>query len=118
MPFSQQFNGPVNNVYNVEGSLILGPNSGVDDFKQQLVNVGKQIDHDSALDSSVRKKVASELSAAHAEASSKKPDGSTVKSHLDKAAAVVESASKLTVKTGALAKTLVALGTWAIGALS
>jgi hypothetical protein len=118
MSFSQTFNGPVNNVYNIEGDLILGPSSGIADFRSQLVTVSSQIDHDAKLDPSVKEAASAEVQAAHTEAQSVKPDASVIKSHLDKAADAVKSASALTVSAGALAKTLFDLGTWAVHALA
>jgi chromosomal replication initiation ATPase DnaA len=112
MPFNQTF-GTVNNVYNVEGSLILTANSSPQDLAAQLAALRSEIAAMAGLPEPHRRAVESELAAAEAASAAPSPDGATIKSHLDKAGATLESAAGFAERAGAFAKTVFSVGKWA-----
>ena len=112
MQVNQQFHGPVTNVYNVEGTLILSQDSSAEDLARELSAMRSKLEA-AGLDPTTRKAAEAEIAAAEAEAASPAPKGGTIKRHLDAAAGTLESATSVASSVAGLAKTLFSMGKWA-----
>lgn len=118
MGFNQQYQGPIQNVYNVEGNLVLSGNSAAPDLVRQLTTLQQEIASLKGLDTAAHKVIEGEVVAAEAEGRSADPDGDLIKTHLEKAAGILEGASGVAERGGKLVKTLVDVGKWAAATLA
>jgi len=116
LAFTQTYQS-VTNVYNVEGTLVLTAQSKPDDLAQQIAAVRAALAAEPALDAPTRAQAAAELDKAEAASKAEKPDGTTIKGHLESAGKMLTSAASVASGAATIAKTLFALGTWAAAVL-
>jgi hypothetical protein len=111
--FVQTFHGPVQNVYNVNGDLLLSPQSSTPDFQKTLQELKRQIDGLLELDPERRKELSADLDAAARETAREKPAKGVIVARLSTVQAMLE-ATKETVK-GAwdVAKIVAQAAAWA-----
>jgi hypothetical protein len=117
MKVEQHFYKRVQNVYNVDGTLILSAESRTPDLVREIANMRAQVAALDELEGSTRQEVTAELAAAEAESKTAAPKGATIKAHLDSAAGALEGASGVAENAGKLAKTLFDIGKWAAALL-
>lgn len=118
MKLTQNFHGSVGNVYNVDGTLILSADSKAPDLIRELVSVRAQIAALPGLAAPVRQQVESSLDAATAEGQAGRPNGTTIKAHLDSAAGTLDSATEVAERASKLAGVLGGIGKWAVALFS
>jgi hypothetical protein len=113
MPFTQTYHGPIHEVYNVDGTLMLNRSSGPPDLAQSLTRVKADLAALPDLPPKDRQKIEASIDSALTEAKSGKPDGETIKARLDGAAEAVRSAAGFAESGQKLAETIIAIGKWA-----
>src|SRR4051812_14396534 len=95
MPFTQTYHGNIQEVYNVDGTLLLNRSSGPPDLAQGLARLKAEIAALPDLRPEARKAIEAGIDAALVEAKSAKPDGPAIKTRLDGAAETLKSATGL-----------------------
>ena len=113
MQLTQHFHGPVHNVYNVDGNLILSSESKAPDLIREIENLRAAVAALPALAQPARETIDARLTAAKTEGNAPRPRGATLKTDLDDAAAILKGATGAAEQAGKLAKTLGDIGEWA-----
>jgi hypothetical protein len=113
MPFKQTFTGAIQEVYNVDGTLMLNRQSGPPDLASALIRLRAEIDALPALSPEERKKIDLSLNAALSEAKSGKPNGKALSEHLESASQTMSAISGLAESGRKMVEVLISIGKWA-----
>ena len=111
--FEQHFHGPVENVYNVNGDLILSKSSTAPDLARELKTLRAQVAELPKLDAPAKETTVKAVDAAIEEAQKPKPQKIEIQKHLDTAASTIEKTQGVADKGLKLAETLLKIGKWA-----
>jgi hypothetical protein len=114
--FEQHYN-QVENVYNVNGDLILSKGSTAADLARQLASLRQEVARLPGMDPQSRETSLKAVDAAIEESRRPKPKGIEIQKHLDNAASVIEKSQGLAENGLKLAQTLFSIGKWVIGVL-
>lgn len=114
--FEQHFHGPVYNVYNVNGDLILTEGSTAADLARELRMLRSQVEALTELQTPKGAAVKA-IDTAIAEAEKPIPRGSEIRKHLEAAASTIEKTQGIADKGLKLAETLLKIGKWAVALL-
>lgn len=115
--FEQHFIGPVENVYNVNGDLLLSKTSNAADVKRELKKLRMQLEELRELDANAKETSVRAVEEAIEETQKPKPKAIEIKKHLDTAASAIEKTQGIADNGLKLAKTLFNIGKWAVALL-
>jgi hypothetical protein len=122
MPFTQNFYSSIGSVTNVEtvggnltigGHTVLTSESDGKALAAELAKAKVAVSGLADIKPSAKEEVLREIDAASQKATSDKPEGHAIATHLDSAAEVLTSATNATAKVLGLGKALAAFGSWA-----
>ena len=115
--FEQHFHGPVENVYNVNGDLILTKGSTATDVARELKTLRTEIAEFKELGAPAKEASVKAIDAAITETQKPKPQPIEIQKHLDTAASAIEKTQGIADKGLKLAETLLKIGKWVVALL-